>query len=843
MGRALAAYRKLRLSDPKLFESVEVMSQPASNVDSVILSWAIESQAQAFPCSVWQRDCFSSVFGEAAEKAMFLGQQISCLVAEKCTSKIQITDTDFSKQFKALVRQKLQELRSEWKDQPKQDDDIWTVGAKEILTSVAHAQNFMSEKNLSDNWVLKAAVRNGILAYRPNPDTGKLEELLKQPWAQKAELAFGSKRYPGATLEGRLTWKDSEAVPVEPDWNLSATAKNISDLIQWDYWNPEAGDDEQEELLDIDAKVTEDLELELQNSLNLMLHPHLRRAAWHRLGKAEYKVKAAKKKQKQELREQRRKQRTAFRGKMVLARKEKLKSQSRQEVLEQEVPAVKQKAAAKPKKLSAVFKASSKLKASLKDKASQKEKNLKKNALKAVADKTLPAIQAPEDAPPLPAPQSPPPDSGEHPFLGKQVVVASEAAKYLFGREGSASNFSAAKNQYMVTSDAGNFCADPQWLALKASRPGTDPLKWPKYTQLSKRDMLLMLESIGAVPELGCDIEASQHDSVQVFEASQKIVELDTQHIQMGFSVLRWALAKSSLPSNESSGVYFMEPFLTCNLEVAEEGKILSLVECKDFFVSEMQAQLAKPWKLLLIPLHSPGHWTLLVAQRVSADIASGFTWRFYDSLEGGSKKAAERAVRVGSLLDTQFQLPDRQNVICQPDGSNACGFFCCIFLEQELRLFRAEWLKETTLVSWTSWKARLSTMSKKLKAEADAMEASANIQWKNFHKEKKQAEEAAEKAKAKLDKLTNVASQAYAAASEALNKHSQKFTWRNLSKENKAKVVALEFSNGKCSKCRWASGCLACDAWKCLRHCLWEQAAKASKKPYFACFWCVFFK
>ena len=201
VGRILAAYRKLRASDPHLFTSVEVMSQPAANVDSVILSWSIESQAEAFPCSVWQRDCFSSVFGEAAEKGMFLAQQISCLVAEKCTSKIQITDTDFSKQFKALVRQKLQQLRSEWKDRPKGDSDTWIVGAKEILTSVVHAQNFMSEKNLSDNWVLKAAVRNGILAYRPNPGTGKLEELLSQPWAQKAELAFGSKRYPGQTLE------------------------------------------------------------------------------------------------------------------------------------------------------------------------------------------------------------------------------------------------------------------------------------------------------------------------------------------------------------------------------------------------------------------------------------------------------------------------------------------------------------------------------------------------------------------------------------------------------------------------------------------------------------------
>lgn len=98
---------------------------------------------------------------------------------------------------------------------------------------------------------------------------------------------------------------------------------------------------------------------------------------------------------------------------------------------------------------------------------------------------------------------------------------------------------------------------------------------------------------------------------------------------------------------------------------------------------------MTKPWKLLLVPLHFRGHWTLLAAQRESVDIASGFTWRFYDSLKGGSKKAAERALRVGTLLDTQFQLPGTENVVVQPDGSNACGFFCSVFLEQELRLFR----------------------------------------------------------------------------------------------------------------------------------------------------------
>ena len=56
-------------------------------------------------------DCFSSVFSDSATESMALAYQLSCLVAE---NKLQITDTDFAKQFKALARNKLIELRNQW---------------------------------------------------------------------------------------------------------------------------------------------------------------------------------------------------------------------------------------------------------------------------------------------------------------------------------------------------------------------------------------------------------------------------------------------------------------------------------------------------------------------------------------------------------------------------------------------------------------------------------------------------------------------------------------------------------------------------------------------------------
>ena len=52
----------------------------------------------------------------------------------------------------------------------------------------------MAEKNLKDEWVLRAAVRNGILVYRPDPASGRLVELLSQRWAKEMGLEVGTKR-------------------------------------------------------------------------------------------------------------------------------------------------------------------------------------------------------------------------------------------------------------------------------------------------------------------------------------------------------------------------------------------------------------------------------------------------------------------------------------------------------------------------------------------------------------------------------------------------------------------------------------------------------------------------
>ena len=407
VGRILEPYRKLRKSHPELMSKLEVMSQPASNVDSVILTWSIQAQAEQYPCSMWMRDCFSSVFTDSAAEAMALANQLSCLVAEKCTSKLQITDTDFSKQFKALVRSKLTEMRSEWQTQIRDSHSVWKVGPKEIVTAVVHAQEFLSDKNLKDQWVLRAAVRNGLLVYRPNPQTGKLEELLSQKWAQELQLQMGTKRYKPEYLSDRLKWLNSEGVPVDADWNLSEVAKSITDLQVWDYFHPEDEDETGE--LEITDALNEDLELELQNSLSLRLSPALRRAGLRRLGTKQYKEAKLSEKKNPKHRAGRAKLRKAHRSKLVKALALKVQSQSRREALAEIKPEAQQKKK-KAQKPSLVLKAALKMKASAKTKPSlhskpsavAKAEKKKKKALKAKADKELPALEkiAAEEAPP-----------------------------------------------------------------------------------------------------------------------------------------------------------------------------------------------------------------------------------------------------------------------------------------------------------------------------------------------------------------------------------------------------------------------------------------------------------
>ena len=363
-GRILEAYRKVRKSHPELVEHLEIMSQPAGNVDSVILGWVLEAQAKEHVCSLWQRDCFSAVFSDSSTQKMALAQQISCWVAAKCTSMLQITDSDFSKQFKSLVRKELKELRLVFQHRSK-GLSVFKVGALEIVQAVVAAQSQMATKNEQDQWVLRAAVRNGILVYRPNPQTGTLERMLEQKWAKKMGLSMGTKRLPARWFLNRLSWLQESGEPEVPNWELSDWVSGLKDLIRWDNNNPaEDAEKDLEDGPEIEDAFDDDLAAEASNSLSLRVAPQLVESHKRALAADEnYRLRRKRHKEKARKKSEGSKLKRALRQRQVRRMSDKLHGHSLEDLLKSVVPEVKKDNQPKEKgTLSQAAKASAKKK-------------------------------------------------------------------------------------------------------------------------------------------------------------------------------------------------------------------------------------------------------------------------------------------------------------------------------------------------------------------------------------------------------------------------------------------------------------------------------------------------
>ena len=187
----------------------------------------------------------------------------------------------------------------------------------------------------------------------------------------------------------------------------------------------------------------------------------------------------------------------------------------------------------------------------------------------------------------------------------------------------------------------------------------------------------------------------------------------------------------------------------------------------------------------------------------------------------------------MAKLIDPEFELPPLSNVVKQPVGSNACGNYMLHYIEQELRIFTGELPSVWPLQGWKDWTSRLSTMVPKLEAEAAALSKKLHAEHDSLMAQKSVNAKALKKAEDTLAKLKSLTSMAYITAQESVKKNSVKFTWKDLSPESTQKVFLLKDAFGKCSRCRWQSGCLSCDAYKCLRHYLYLEAAEAKKLPY----------
>ena len=265
--KSMKAFIKLRKEHPSWFQKISVMQQPSSNLDSILMKWVAIEQGSSEPAGINIKDSFTANFAEEVMQCEHVLNQMSVLILGGMTAQLQVTDTDFARAFKHQFAHELDCMRVEHKKEHGSEKGF-SIGYEQIMRAAIASQDYMQVMNEKTDWVVKGAIRNGLIAYRATP-SGQLQDI------RSDEYLMGSKRIPDAWLEHRYAWL-KDGVPIEPDFNLSKDAAAITDLIEWSNANPkkependkDEGSDEEEELaIKASDQISDELLLPMNNSL------------------------------------------------------------------------------------------------------------------------------------------------------------------------------------------------------------------------------------------------------------------------------------------------------------------------------------------------------------------------------------------------------------------------------------------------------------------------------------------------------------------------------------------------------------------------------------------------
>ena len=113
--RALDWAVALREEHPSELSEVDIMLQPASNMDGVLLAWAVAQQGSEEPASLHIRDSFAALFHDSVAATQKVVSQASSAILGKMTQALQVTDTDYAQSFKASFRRALEDRRAQWR--------------------------------------------------------------------------------------------------------------------------------------------------------------------------------------------------------------------------------------------------------------------------------------------------------------------------------------------------------------------------------------------------------------------------------------------------------------------------------------------------------------------------------------------------------------------------------------------------------------------------------------------------------------------------------------------------------------------------------------------------------
>ena len=341
VGRTLGAWRKLRDEEPSLFRHFTVMSQPSSNMDSIVMSWSIREQARESPLSLHQRDCFTAAFSQDVQSHQWVSHQIACSIMSKMTAAMQLTDTDFSHNFKAIIRNEVDEVTKSGQQKIRQQDtgasEIYKMSIRDIAYVIDQACEKLHQKNLDEQWVLKGLRRNGFLTLRPSSD-GKMILQDHQNWCK--DMPVGSSRIPSAWLQNRLAHvEDGGQTIKEPIWTRMEGAAELADLIEWSYYEKDRVEHHDFEGIDLTMADQQDWVMASHFQLPLDLRKALALRESERDDKS--------KERQQKLKEKRKEKKLRAEAKHELQEeqkekiKEDLKSKSRLEVMQAMVPTAK----------------------------------------------------------------------------------------------------------------------------------------------------------------------------------------------------------------------------------------------------------------------------------------------------------------------------------------------------------------------------------------------------------------------------------------------------------------------------------------------------------------------
>ena len=710
VGRTLEPWRKLRKDEPQLLRHFHVYSQPSSNTDGIIMSWVIRDMSHKAGMRLHQRDCFGAAFVDQVRQMQFLAHEVPSSIVAKMTSALQLTDTDFSRQFKACVRQSVDETMRTGMQKQRRDEatpsEQYKMSLRDVAVALDSSMQRMIDRNDEDQWVLAGLRRNGFLAFRPDR-SGHMVYQQDQSWCK--DKPIGSTRISSHWLKNRMSWIKEAGRSVDPPiWERIEGAKELADLLEWSY--QQQGLEKNEAVLDLEGADEPDwvtcgqfqLPLDLRRDLSIR----------------EKTLPEEARKKREKIRSKRNEKKMRTEAKKALSQQQReeilsnLQSKSRLEAMMDIKPSAKKPTAKLIAKKKKNQKKQESMSLAAKHEKATKKKD-KKNAIKNVAVKLLKkgksaqkVDEPPAGAPPLPPPALPPP--ADEPAAayevpsGKLRIISEFAGPMLFGRQGSAMGAGETQIQLHLESDPRNSFERVAWVDRAWVMSIDESIKpswvFPQLSLGRQAKQHILLQS--GTCHVDVDEMDLPWDEVELVPKDMGADGLDGQHIIYGWLVLCYMASGKKL--DEIQGISMLSPALVCSLAAdnpADNEFVSHELLCKC-----LKKKMAGKDDTFLCPLASGGHWSLLVVDKHAGEI------RYYDSLCGSDDRKkigteeeisnlpektvamAERLLGImqslGCISEGMLHCPalHRQNQKSrQPYGSNLCGQYLLAYAEQEV--------------------------------------------------------------------------------------------------------------------------------------------------------------